>query len=137
MGKEEQLLEVKFLIWHKEDSLISVKTWLFLERWGREGERGRETSMWGRNIDQFPLTGAPTGDLTCNPGLCPDRESQQWPFTLWGNAPPIEPHGSGRATQIVYCEGGTDQKDWKHWDKEEEGKEREKEIQLVISDQNF
>ena len=44
---------------------------IFRER-GREGER--ETSMCGC------LLHAPNGDLTCNPGMCPDWESNLQPF---------------------------------------------------------
>ena len=36
-----------------------------------------------------------TGDLVCNPGMCPDRESNQRPFALWDGAQPTEPHQSG------------------------------------------
>ena len=45
--------------------------YLFLER-EREGEREGE---------KHPL-GASTGDLVCNPGTCPARESNQQPFGL-------------------------------------------------------
>ena len=37
-----------------------------------EGKGGRKTSMCGC------LSHAPTGDLAHNPGMCPDRESNQW-----------------------------------------------------------
>ena len=43
--------------------------YLFLER-GEGRERERE-----RNMDLLFLVHAPTGDRTCNPGLCPDWES--------------------------------------------------------------
>ena len=48
--------------------------YLFLER-GREGEREEEKY-------QCVLAShvAPTGDLAHNPGMCPDWESDQWPF---------------------------------------------------------
>ena len=43
---------------------------IFRER-GGEGEReGRETSIFEREISQ----------LACNPGMCPDWESNQRPF---------------------------------------------------------
>ena len=49
---------------------------LFLERGeGREKERER-------NIDWLPLTHSPTRHLACNPGMCPDQESNQRPFSL-------------------------------------------------------
>ena len=36
-----------------------------------------------RNIDRLPLTCAPIGDWTWNPGMCPDQESIWQPFDLW------------------------------------------------------
>ena len=45
---------------------------LILEREGKE--RGRETSMWERNIDRLPSKCTSTGHGTCNLGICPDRE---------------------------------------------------------------
>ena len=49
---------------------------------GREGERGRETSMCERYIDPLPLTRPPTGDLPRNPGICPNWESNWQPLGL-------------------------------------------------------
>ena len=60
---------------------------IFRERGG--GEKERE-----RNIDWLPLIGAPPGDKTQNPGICPDRESNWQPFALRDNAQPTEPHWS-------------------------------------------
>ena len=37
----------------------------------------------------------PTGDLTCNPGMCPDWESNQQPFGLQAGAHSTEPHQPG------------------------------------------
>ena len=57
--------------------------YLFLEREeGREKERERHINVW----EQHQLVAScvpPTRDLACNPGLCPDRESNQQPFSLW------------------------------------------------------
>ena len=50
----------------------------FRER-GREGERER-------NISQFPLKCAPTGDGTHNLGMYPDWESNPQPSALRDNA---------------------------------------------------
>ena len=60
----------------------------FRER-GRGGEREeeRETSMWKRNIDQFPPIHILTGDWTLNLGMCPSLESNPQPFGVWDNAP--------------------------------------------------
>ena len=51
--------------------------------------------MWERDINQSPLACAPTGDWACNPGMCPDQESNQQHFALWENAQLTEPHRSG------------------------------------------
>ena len=58
--------------------------YLFLER--GEGEKGRETSVCVSS--HVP----PTGDLACNPGVCPDRESNQWPFGSQASTQSAEPH---------------------------------------------
>ena len=34
----------------------------------------------------------PTRDLHPNPGMCPDRESNQWPFSLQAGSQSTEPH---------------------------------------------
>ena len=47
---------------------------IFRER-GREGEREREKHKCVVASHAFP-----TGDLACNPGMCPDRESNRQPF---------------------------------------------------------
>ena len=49
---------------------------LFLER-GREGEREGE-----KHQGVVASHVAPTGDLACNPGMCPDWESNRRPFGL-------------------------------------------------------
>ena len=60
----------------------------FRER-GREGKRGTETSS-GR------LSHTTTaGDLACNPGMCPDWESNWWRLGLGYDTHPTEPRQSG------------------------------------------
>ena len=49
---------------------------------GRERWRGRKTSPWERNIDWLPHT-CLTGDRSLNQGMCPDRELNFRPFSLW------------------------------------------------------
>lgn len=46
-------------------------------------ERGREGNIYVRNTDWLPLTHAPTGDRTHNPGKRLDWELNRWPFALW------------------------------------------------------
>ena len=62
---------------------------IFRER-GWEGEREGEKC-------QCVVTSclSPTGDLACNPGMCPDWESNQWPFGLQAGAQSTEPHQPG------------------------------------------
>ena len=51
------------------------------EKGGRK--RGRETSACG-------FAHPPTGDLACNPGMCPDWELNQQPFGSQAGAQSIE-----------------------------------------------
>ena len=37
----------------------------------------------------------PTGDLACNPGMCPDWELNQQPFGLQAGTQSTEPHHQG------------------------------------------
>ena len=47
---------------------------LYLERGeGREKEREKHQCVVASHV-------APTRDLACNPGMCPDWASNQWPF---------------------------------------------------------
>ena len=54
----------------------------------RKGKGGRGGEQRERNIqtqDKHILVASrspPTGDLSCNPGMCPDWESNQRPFGL-------------------------------------------------------
>ena len=69
--------------------------YLFVERWeGREEEKERD-------IDLLPLTHTPTQDQTRNQGICPDQESNRWPFALQDDAQPIKPHWSGLCWAIL------------------------------------
>ena len=75
-----------FFLSSPEDFLKKDFIYLFLERWeGREKERER-------NIYWFPFVSTPTGDRTHNLRMCPDQESNLWPFGLWDEAQPTEPH---------------------------------------------
>ena len=69
--------------------------YLFLERGeGREKERGRNIDMQEKHQSAASCT-PPTGDLAYDPGICPDRELNQQPFSLWDDTQPTEPHQSG------------------------------------------
>ena len=58
---------------------------LILQKGG--GRREKETESEG-NINWLPLILAPTWDQTHNPGMCPNWELKQQPFTLQDDAQP-------------------------------------------------
>ena len=62
-----------------------VVYFIFRER-GREGERG-----WEMVASYIP----PAGDLACNPGMCPDQESNLRPFASRARAQSTELHQPG------------------------------------------
>ena len=73
--------------------------YLFLDR-GVGGERERE-----RNINVWvPLARPLTADLACNPGLCPDQESNQRPFGSQARAQSTEPHRPGQAEHFKWSQ---------------------------------
>ena len=71
---------------------------IFRER-GKEGEREGEkhqcvVASWA----------PPTGDLACNPGMCPDWESNRWPFGLQAALNPLSyaSQGSYWVLSVIY-----------------------------------
>ena len=73
---------------------IFLRFYLFLER-GAGKEKGRETSMCGCLLRPPPLR--PPGVLGCNPGLCPDWESNWQPL----GAQSTEPHQPGQIVAFL------------------------------------
>ena len=63
---------------------------------GEEREKERKRNMDMRNIYPILLVLVPTRDQTCNPGMCPNWESNRRPFTLQDNDQPTEPQWSGQ-----------------------------------------
>ena len=71
---------------------------IFRER-GREGEREEE------NHQCVVISHATsTGDVACNPGMCPDWESNQQPFGLQASAQSTEPHQSGQFLDFYHLQ---------------------------------
>ena len=67
-----------------------LRFYLFPERGERrETERERNINVW------LPLTCPTPGNLACNPGMCPDWELNQQPFSLQANTQSTELHQSG------------------------------------------
>ena len=63
----------------------------------------RQTARKGeREGEKHQCVGAswvpPTGDLALNLGMCPDWESNRWPFCLQGGTQSTEPHLPGPAS---------------------------------------
>ena len=77
--------------------------YLFLEK-GREGERKGE-----KHQCVVASHTPPTGDLASNPGMCPDRESNQWPFDLQAVAQSTESHQPGLVSFFRKCKCYTPQ----------------------------
>ena len=69
---------------------------IFRER-GREGERKGE-----KHQCESHLSYSPTRDLACNLGMCPDWESNQWPFGLQTGTQTTEPHQSGQMFPFLF-----------------------------------
>ena len=89
---------------NKEVDHIMLEDWtfflffslfIFRER-GKEGERKGEKHWCVREMSIGCFLDAPAGHLARNPGMCPDWASNQWPFALWDDAQPTEPHQSGQ-----------------------------------------
>ena len=71
---------------------------LFLER-GREGERGKHQRV-------VASCAPPTGDLVCNPGMCPDWKSNQQLFGLQASSQSTEPHSQGKTKATLRDKDG-------------------------------
>ena len=84
----------------KRNSFLKDFIYLFLER-GRGGEREGEKQQCGNMVASHTL---PTGDLACNPGMCPDWESNKRPFGLQADTQSTEPHQPGqKRNSLLLC----------------------------------
>ena len=64
-------------------------------------ERGREGEREGEKHPRVVASCAPlSGDLACNPGMCPDWESNYQPFGLQVGTQSTKPHQPGRNTSF-------------------------------------
>ena len=70
---------------------------------GREKERERNINVWEKHRSVASCMLLP-GDLACNPGMCPNWDSNQRPFTSQAGTQPTEPHKPGQKLHfIVYA----------------------------------
>ena len=74
---------------HFLQNIFPFYLFIFREK-GREGEREEE-----KHLCVVASHMARTGDLACNPGMCPDWESNQQPLALQAHAPFTELHQPG------------------------------------------
>ena len=63
----------------------------------REGKGGRKEEKHQCVVASHP---PPTWDLSCNPGMCPDWESNQRPFDSQASTQSTEPHQPGLILHI-------------------------------------
>ena len=70
--------------------------YVYLERGeGREKDRERNIDVW------LSLVCPDYGDLACNPGMCPDWELNQQPFSSQAVTQSAEPHQPGLTPQNI------------------------------------
>ena len=62
---------------------------IYKEREGRKKERERNVNVW------LPLTCSPLGTWPTTQGMCPDWESNQWPFGLQTGTQSSDSHQPG------------------------------------------
>ena len=68
--------------------------YLLLER-GKWREKKREKNISVRDNELVAYRLPPAGDLACNPGMCPDRDQNQQPFSSQAGNQFTEPHNPG------------------------------------------
>ena len=85
-------LNVEHVFFFRTIIFLKKIIYLFLGR-GEGKEKDRE-----RNIDGLPLTCPPTGNLACNPGMCPDWESNH-DLSVCGTTPNPLSHTSQGGTK--------------------------------------
>ena len=74
---------------------LKIYLFIFLERGeGREKEGEKPQCAVASHS-------APSGDLACNPGMCPDQESNWRPSGLQDDAEPTELHQSGQSYSLA------------------------------------
>ena len=73
-------------------SFLIFYLFIFIER-RREGEREGEKHQCVRDTSI-------SRDLACNPGTCPDWESNWWPFSSQAGTQSTEPHHPGQKEQF-------------------------------------
>ena len=94
MGWEENI-NVLILMYKNFSITFFFKIYFIFREREREGEREGEKHQCVVASHE-----PPTGDLACNPGMCPDWESNQQHSGLQAGAQLTEPHQPGEATTL-------------------------------------
>ena len=95
-----QILYTMFCILYPNDMILSLSfeidfIYLFIFRERRkEGKRERNINVWEKHQLVASLM-PPTGDQACNPGMCPDWESNWQPLSPQAGTQSTEPHQPG------------------------------------------
>ena len=85
------------VLWDQEPTLFLKRFYLFIFRQRRrEGERKGEKHQCAV-ASRVPWT----GDLACNPDMCPDWESNQQPFGSQAGVQSTEPHQPGQDPTLM------------------------------------
>ena len=71
-----------------------------------EREEGREKERENIGCLTHAHAHALTGEQTCNPGTCPDRESNHQPYASQDDTQPTEPHWSRLLNFLKDCSSG-------------------------------
>ena len=80
-----------------------LKKYLFIFREsGREGEGEGEKHQCVRDNLSVASCMLPTGDLACNPGMCPDWELNQWSFDVQAGTQSTEPYQPGPSGRFYF-----------------------------------
>ena len=87
---EPCLIHEAFLLHSHGDFFNVIYLLIFKERWGWEEQKEGEKHQHVIASPTFP-----TGDLAPNPGMCPDWESNQRPFSSQAGTQSTEPHKPG------------------------------------------
>ena len=82
------------------NAFIFQRFYLFIFRGGKGWRKGSTDDVWEKHRSVVFCT-PPTGDLAHNPGMCPDQESNQWPFSLQADTQSTEPHQPGQPWTLL------------------------------------
>ena len=83
-----------FMIHHNfwsKAKVFPLKDFIYFQREGKGGKKGEREKHQRVVASHVP----PTGDLACNPGMCPDWESNGWSFASEACTQSTEPHQPG------------------------------------------